>query len=493
MTTRDAPAVFTSRVNLVPVTVVVRDHRGHAVGNLTKEDFRLLDNNKPQEITKFSIEKPDTPVVLEKETPEPGEPPQAPGTTPIIATRFVAYLFDDINTSIGDLAQARDAASRQLGTGLQPADRVAIYTTSGQNMLEFTDDQAKLQQTLMRLQSRSKAAAAAMDCPLISYYMADLIENRNDSQAMSAAVAEAYGCANLDPTRTPVLVVQSMIHASARRAMIQGDEDSRMALRVLGDVVRRISAMPGQRSVVLASPGFLLPFLQQELTEVINRAIRASVIVNCLDVRGLWAPPGFSAADPTPAGGPEVIAVKGNYALSEAIAHGDVLAELAGGTGGTFFHNNNDLASGFRAIAAAPEFIYVLGFTPSSLKADGKFHSLKVSLRESSGFTLQARRGYYAPRHETDAAEQAKQDIQTAVFSREVIREIPVRLHTQFLKSNEVDAKLSVLAQVDLKQLRYRKENGRNRDTVTVVSALFDPGGNFVAGITKEIEFRLLD
>src|ERR1035441_6845355 len=67
METKEAPAKFTSRVNLVPVTVVVRDRNGHAVGNLTKEDFRLLDNGKTQVISRFSIEKPGAPVVLEKD------------------------------------------------------------------------------------------------------------------------------------------------------------------------------------------------------------------------------------------------------------------------------------------------------------------------------------------------------------------------------------------------------------------------------------------
>lgn len=493
ISTRDTPAVFTSRVNLVPVTVVVRDRLGHAVGNLTKDDFRLLDNGKPQEITKFSVEKPDTPVVVEKETPEPGEAPKPEGPTPVIATRFVAYVFDDLHTDTEDLMRARDGAARSMGGQLQPTDRVAIYSTSGQTMLDFTADQGQIQQTLLRLRPQSRFGTAAAECPNVSYYMADQIENKSDQQALGAEMAETYVCASLDPAKTPPSVVEGMVHSAARRAMTLGDENTRMALRVLGDVVRRTSVMPGQRSMVLASPGFLLPFLQQDLTELISRAIRANVIVNCLDARGLWTPPGFSAADAAPPGGAAVFAIKSNYAQSEALAQETVMAELSSGTGGTYYHNSNDLTAGFRALATAPEFIYVLGFTPSTLKADGKFHKLTVSLRESSGLTLQARRGYYAPRQETDAAEQAKRDVEAAVFSREVMHEIPVRLHTQFFKSSEVDAKLSVLAQLDLKQFKFRKENGRNCNTVTVVSALFDPGGNFVAGITKQIDLRLLD
>ena len=493
MTAHDAPAVFTSRVNLVPVTVVIRDRSGHAVGNLTKEDFRLVDNGKPQEITKFSVEKPDTPIVLEKDPPEVSEGTKTANPGAAIATRFIAYLFDDLHSNFQELSLSRDAAGRQLASGFQPTDRIAIYSTSGQTMLDFTDDQPKLQATLLRLQPRGHTQTRTGDCPILTYYLADQIENKSDTRALETAVQETYSCAGLDPDKTPVSVPQGMVHASARREMALGDDQSRMALRVLANVIRRISAMPGQRSVILASPGFLLPYLRQELTDSISRAIRANVIVNCLDARGLWVPPGLSAADPTPAGGTNVIAMKGLYAQAEAMAQEDILAELASGTGGTYFHNSNDLGAGFRALALAPEFIYVLGFTPSTLKADGRFHKITVSLREPKDLAVQARRGYYAPKKEADAAEQAKQDIEAAMFSREVMKEIPVRLHTQFFKSSDVDAKVSVMAQMDLKRFRFRKENGRNINTVTVVAALFDRGGNFVSGVTKTIDFRLLD
>jgi hypothetical protein len=175
------------------------------------------------------------------------------------------------------------------------------------------------------------------------------------------------------------------------------------------------------------------------------------------------------------------------------MAQEDALAELADGTGGTWFHSNNDLAEGLRRLGARPEYIYLLAFTPENLKSNGKFHALKVTLREGKGLTLQARKGYYAPRREAEAADQAKQDIEDALFSRAVMKDIPVILHTQFFKSSDVDAKLSVVAQIDVRQLHYRMEEGRHRDDLTVVSALFDPNGNFVSGEEKKIEMRLKD
>src|SRR5437667_5283671 len=44
----DAPANFRSKVNLVPVPVIVRDKKGNPVGTLKKEDFELFDKGKLQ-------------------------------------------------------------------------------------------------------------------------------------------------------------------------------------------------------------------------------------------------------------------------------------------------------------------------------------------------------------------------------------------------------------------------------------------------------------
>jgi VWFA-related protein len=493
VTTKDAQATFVSKVNLVPVTVVVRDDKGRATGNLTKEDFRLTDNGKPQFISRFSVESPSTPVVLEKETADPDAPKPADGSPLVIATRFVAYLFDDVHSAWEDLARARDGAARQIATSLLATDRAAIYTTSGQTMLEFTGDQAQLQETLLRLRSRPIAGGttSSSDCPMVSYYAADQLINRSDTTAWQAYIAETYACAHLDPTTIPESVPRSIVQNTAMRALSSGEHETRISLEVLGKVVRRISAMPGQRSIILASPGFITPDLHQDVSDVITRAIRAKVIIGTLDARGLWTDPGLSASDPTPAGNPNVLVITGRLAHFEAQAQEDVLAEIAASTGGIFIHNTNNLAGGFKRLGTAPEFVYVLGFTPASLKSDGKFHSLKIVLREPKGLTLQARRGYYAPRREAGEAEQARQDIEDALFSREVMKDFPIELHTQFFKPSENEAKLSVLARVDVKRLKFKLEAGRYTNSLKVVTALFDTGGNYISASEKVVDFRL--
>src|SRR5208283_98929 len=167
VSTEDTSTTFKVKVNLVEVRVVVRDPQGHAVGNLKQEDFQLLDNGKPQVISRFSVEQAGAkPPAVQQET-SPGS-----AATLTLPKRYVAYLFDDIHLQFGDLAQARNAAERHLQS-LQSTDRAAIFTTSGQTQLDFTDDHAKLRETLNRIKPSSIASTGVTACPNITYYMAD--------------------------------------------------------------------------------------------------------------------------------------------------------------------------------------------------------------------------------------------------------------------------------------------------------------------------------
>jgi VWFA-related protein len=508
MSSHDAPATFSTKVNLVMVPVVVRDAKGKAIGTLQKEDFQLFDKGKPQVITKFSVEKAGEAVIpaevatdeaaLEKSV-APASPaaPAAP-----IAQRFVIYLFDDVHTSMPDLVQVRNAADRHLAETLDATTRAAIFTSSGQGMVDFTDDRVKLHEALMKLMSRSTIGARGSECPDISYYMADLIQNKNDPTALQAAAAEALStCLPPPPSSAPAVVAQarqaaqSFAQSTASRVLELGERDTRLAFIVLENAIRRLAAAPGERSLILVSSGFFLTDdLRQEETDAMDRAIRANVRISSLNARGLYAIiPGGDASTRSSAGGPEVANIKARYDRESASADEDVLEELADATGGRYFHNNNDLKAGFGQVAAAPEFVYVLGFSPQNLKLDGAYHKLKVTLANSHGLDLQARRGYYAPKHLADPVEDAKREIKEALFSRDEMQDIPVELHMQFFKSSDVAAKIAVLARLNVRNLRFRKANGRNNDDVTVLAGVFDRNGNYITGVEKTVELRLLD
>jgi len=83
---------------------------------------------------------------------------------------------------------------------------------------------------------------------------------------------------------------------------------------------------------------------------------------------------------------------KTQYSTEAISADEDLMTDLAAGTGGSYFHNNNDLIDGFRQLTQAPEYLYLLEFRPQGKKQDGAYHRLKVKV-DQPGLKLQARRG----------------------------------------------------------------------------------------------------
>jgi VWFA-related protein len=383
---------FRVDVRLVPVSVVLRDGKGQAVGSMGQDNFRLFDEGRLQVIKQFSVEAAEARIAAERAT-EPvraqeAVPPVQPVTdqgSPAAGERATAYLFDDLHSNFAELARARDAAVRHLGA-LESGESAALFTTSGAVVIDFTDDREKLLAGLRSLKPR--AINFESDCPPISPYIADLMINKRDSDANSLAVAEVTDCAFQGSGGSSALA-QRLATAKAVEVLDSGNTESKNAIEILSRVIRRTASMPGQRSIVLVSPGFLAltPDLLEDVMALIEGAVHSGIIINALDAHGL-STAGVSGKSSLP--GPNGFL----FANAEAQALGDVMAEFASGTGGVFFHNNNNLDEGFRRTADAPAFVYVLGFSPQKL--DGRFHKLKVTLTSAEKFEVQARRGYYA-------------------------------------------------------------------------------------------------
>ncbi|HTA22360.1 MAG TPA: VWA domain-containing protein [Terriglobales bacterium] len=499
----DAPTAFKVSVRLVLMRAVVRDANGRAIGTFGKDDFQLYDNGKPQVIKHFAVEQSSTPA-------KPPESPTQPGQTatatvvppPQVPDRFVIYLFDDVHLQSKDLLPARAAAERHLAT-LRPTDRAAVFATSGQGNLDFTDDRAKLHEALMRIQPRPILNLGTAQCPYMTYYMADQIINLHDQDILNVAAQDTVNCGGLS-TAAPQLAAASeqaamqqaaiqQASSAAQQAYSLGDAESRLVLEALKDTVRRISVTPGLRTLVLVSPGFITPTLEDKVSDIIEKAVRNNVTISALDARGLYTLDAVDEISQQGAANPLLLQQEFMYATSSDTSNQLVLSELADATGGIYFHNNNDLDEGFRRVASVPEYSYVIGFSPQNLKLDGHYHKLKLSLRDPQNFTIQARRGYYAPKHILDPAEQEKQEIEEALFSHDELHDIPIELHTQFFKSSSDNAKLTVVAHVDVKGLHFRKVDGRNRDDLTIVSGLFNRNGDFIQGSKKILEMRLKD
>jgi VWFA-related protein len=474
---RASPATFKVRVNLVPVRVVVRDSDGKVVKNLKKEDFQIADERKLQTISSFSLETPSSRVPAVKM--DSGQPTSegTPVIAPELPQRFVTLFFDDLHLSTEDAMLSRQAATK-LFAAMGAGDRVSIFTTSGLIHKEFTADREELNEALQRIVPHQLLRSSSTACPPMNFYEAHLIIDMEDPAALAVAVQGVGNCAPGVDTPT----AREIAEGAAQRVLSIGETQIQFSFRNLDGLIRRMSALPGQRVIVMMSPGFFVTPSMQQFGDIIDRATKANIVINTIDARGLYVSSSFDVAGAVPT----------HFASTEELLQNDILAELSDGTGGIFFHKRNDIDQGLLQAAAEPEVSYVLGFAPQNLKIDGKYHSLKVTLANKQGWAIQARHGYFAPRAQAEPEAVAKEEIEQAIFSQEELRDLPIECQTQFFKGAD-RARLSVVTHLETNTLKFRKVDDRYDDVLTFSTAIFDGNGSLVTSEQKTLSLRLKD
>ncbi|MBS1802942.1 MAG: VWA domain-containing protein [Acidobacteria bacterium] len=382
--------------NLVVLRVVVRDARGVPVVGLKRDDFKLFDEGKEQSISQFEEEPTSNASTTQGQSSSP---------TQARPLRFIAFYFDTLNSTEAELMQARDATDRYLAGSLQSSDRVALFSAD-KVLADFTADSAKLRAGLMELHAGNAGRDGQNQCPVISDYQAQQLTESDDpqSEAWRAAWEQGKACPikAFSPSSfsadTPDQTFMAAIRMRAQMIVNQSRQRVRAGLHQFEQVVDFATRAPGERSVVLVSPGFLSQNEQASIDRIIDRALHAGVVINTLDPKGLAGLMSFSSGAQSIASpaSPHAMRSKSSLDRSGELSNAEVLSELAQGTGGRFFHNNNDLSAGFKALEEdAPH--YILAFSPRNVRLDGKFHTLKVSFAEKrKGYEIQSRRGYFA-------------------------------------------------------------------------------------------------
>jgi hypothetical protein len=329
-------------------------------------------------------------------------------------------------------------------------------------------------------------------CPIMTPYEAYQIGlfSRENNDAVSLAVGEngkhmccsGGGC------------VQYAI-TSAQEVMSLNEIYAQDTLGVLGDVIRYMEKMPGRRSLIMASGGYfsMTNQVQQAQDKMISGAIHAGIIINTLGAKGLTADYDYSLGEEVFKRASSANAFASLLNIMENQTSDDGLSAVAEGTGGKFFHDNNDMIAGLRELAELPAASYVLGFSPTEVKDNGVFHKLKVVVPGRDHVTITARPGYFALTPQQAAPSAKLQRLDKEVTASETLTEIAAELTTVSGALGSGESGLRVTVHVPAYSLYFKKENKLHNERVIFITALFDMQNHYLAGTEAVMDMKLKD
>lgn len=484
----------------VQVNVIVRDAHGKVVPGLKQQDFALFDQNKLQKISAFLELHADTPST---EAPAASAPNNAaqPAVVNLAApppARFLVLFFDDLNSESADLRRAQAAAERFVNEEMRATDRVAIFSNSGEGLEAFSEDKQKILAAIEKLHGRPRVPERGLqDCPTINTYEAYLITDKLDPDALAFRASQLSQCYNI-----PINGAREMTLALARTTWNVAEETAQNTLARMQAAIKALSTAPGQRTLLMASSGFLTQTLEYDQDLIVNQALHASVVIDALDAKGLYTDvegrPAVSeingplAQPGSVAGQPPIYEQR--MAAESGMAMTAALAELADSTGGRFFHNNNDLAGAYREMASAPALTYLLSFVPDA--NDGKYHKLKVKLASGMHYDVQSRNGYFSPPKNANAPSPvltAEEKLDKELKASDAPDGVPLVVTASEGKISSGQPVLWVDVHVDTRPLHFQQEKDRHVEDLMFVSALFDSHGKMIEAKESDVLMALRD
>jgi VWFA-related protein len=484
---QDDVPVFRTSSNLVIVTVFVRDRAGKPLSGLTRNDFILAENGKPQTISVFDFQQlaapASAPATLSVEAPPaPAANAPAPAPAPEGRARFrdrrlLVLFFDWSSLQPADQIHAKEAAEKFLLEKMTPADLVQIVSFGSRLKVDqdFTADRDTLLSVVRKFQA-GEMSELALD--------GDTETEDSEDSAFSADDTE-FNIFNTD-----------------------------RKLAALEDLARNLSALPEKKAVIYFSSGVSRTGddNQAQIRATVNSAVRSNVSFYPVDVRGLQAePPGAAAGGSGSSGGGgggRGGRGGGGTGLFSGQAQStqrkgqldaqDSLTMLAADTGGKALLDNNELVLGIQQAQEDLQSYYILGYYSSDERKDGQFRRVDLKLNPSAQSRLQARldyrRGYFADKEfkAFNSYDKEKQ-LSDAILLGDPVTELRVALEVNWFRLGGSVYFAPVALKIPGSAIPLQKQGGSESTTFDFIGQVKDSKGAIAGSVRDSIKIQLRD
>ena len=490
--------------NLVNIDVIVKDKKGKYVSDLKPEDFTITEDGRPQKLEFFDAPLPRT------ETPKPGEtaaPAPGASTTATIATRnYVALVLDSQTTDFTNLKPVREGAIKYVREQVTDADAVAILTvTNGLQMLQpFTQDKAKLIASIEKLGGPDSKGFEQKDLAENISQLREFLNNAS-SQPTTSISTVAGGS---DAAR--IMIARTVLAQFIRLRTALSLQQARPVLAALAAIAEGLRSIPGKKTVVLFSQGFVSPaVLDWQVQSTIDIANRANVAIYIIDSAGLraGAPASGSLVPASPLAGVSAItnqeqrirAVGGETVFDNVRQEGqsreyDILYRISGDTGGKFLKGNNDIAQGLERINQEIQARYTLAYRSTNQNFDGTFRKVKIEVRRPDTQII-SRSGYYAiPPEEIVLLSPTDKKLLAGFAAAETNPGLPLFVSLSPFRTRENLYTVPLAIEVPPSAVKFERKGDKNSMQLEVLGVLKAPperaisrlGGNFDVSLSAD-------
>ena len=381
--------VFRSSVQTIEVDVRVFDKDGTFVSDLKQEDFEVLEDGVPQPVqTVFIVESESPRRPSSPSGPSSPSSPSSPSALPVIAARQSWLFFFDLNhiTPGRSFDAARKAVKAFIASRLQDGDHAGIV--AGDKLLNNrltsvrTELLAALEQVKPKSETRSRLLSLTREWPRFQDEEEAIRVAKNEPEATARAIARAKA---EEPDSPPD--PESIVRSKAISAQQDAHRAVNQTLASLAALASGLARIPGPKTIVFVSEGFVVQDVDMLLRAVADRTARAGARVYAIDLRGLGRGIGSGILEQHAGDA---------YTSSPKF---DVMADgtnsLAADTGGLLIRNENNFDRAIERIADDASRAYVLTYHAPNTNYDGKFRKIEVRVKRPD-VTVRARRGYLA-------------------------------------------------------------------------------------------------
>ena len=455
---------FRVAVDYVEVDAVVTDAEGRFVRGLTKDDFEILEDGRPQSITAFSMVDIPAPPARAAVSAEHAVPPDVRSNEGDFNGRVVVLVLDDLLVDARRSLAVRSSAKQFINRFVGTNDLVAILTTSGSSSQDFTSNRAMLVAAIDRFMGRRL-------------------------QSVAMAMAETYAA-----TGTPV--DNNALERASR---------SRDVLGRLNGAAGYLSGIRGRRKTLLwFTEGLDFDVdnpqsqhgasVRDAMTELIGTAQRAGVSFYGVDPRGI----GGNLDDAIDIPALPINNMAGELGMRTAFNElqwtQGTMRTISAETGG-FVVISGDLNEHFGRIVEANSSYYLLGYYPSSDKKDGKFRALDVRVKRPA-LRVQFRKGYAAPRNKSESrasgsAAAAPPELRAAIESPIPLGGVPFRAFAAAFRGPAKNPSVAVIIEFSPSGLRFQQQGEVFAETLDVLVVPLNSAGKALNGAHDEVPMKL--